>query len=65
VPGQFREQKAPCLQKCRSCSHCGQSYIGQGNSGTSVSSALPFQSQGVTSATECGLTFRGGNWEVA
>jgi hypothetical protein len=58
------EQKAPCLHKSRSCSHCGQSYIGQGNSSTSVSSALPSQSQGVKSATECGLTFRGGNWEL-
>jgi hypothetical protein len=64
VAGQFMEQKAPCCRKSRSCSHCGQSYIGQVKSSTSVSSALPFQSQGVRSATECGLTFRGGNWEL-
>ena len=64
MAGQFMEQKAPCRQKPRSCSHCSQSYIGHGNSGTSVSSVLPFQSQGVRSPTECGLTFRGGDWEL-
>ena len=58
------EQKAPCRQESRSCIHCGQSDIGQGKSSTTVSSALPFQSQGVRSATECGLTFRGGNREL-